>query len=70
MQDLDEGNYNTQMNKIKEVSKQRYIPGLLMRSDQSLSHVRHLQPHESQHSRPPCPSPTPGVHSDSHPSSQ
>ena len=29
-----------------------------------------LWPHESQHSRPPCPSPTPGVHSDSHPSSQ
>ena len=23
-----------------------------------------LQPHESQHVRPPCPSPTPGVHSD------
>ena len=22
-----------------------------------------LQPHESQHTRPPCPSPTPGVHS-------
>ena len=29
-----------------------------------------LRPHESQHTRPPCPSPTPGVHSDSHPSSQ
>ena len=29
-----------------------------------------LQPHESQHARPPCPSPTPGVHWDSHPSSQ
>ena len=29
-----------------------------------------LQPHESQHARPPCPSPTPGVHSDSHSSSQ
>ena len=29
-----------------------------------------LQPHESQHARPPCPTPTPGVHSDSHPSSQ
>ena len=29
-----------------------------------------LQPHESQHSRPPCPSPTPGVHSNPHPSSQ
>ena len=28
-----------------------------------------LQPRESQHTRPPCPSPTPGVHSDSHPSS-
>ena len=28
-----------------------------------------LQPHESQHARPPCPSPTPGVHSDSRPSS-
>ena len=24
-----------------------------------------LQPHESQQARPPCPSPTPGVHSDS-----
>ena len=29
-----------------------------------------LQPHESQHARPPCPSPTPGVHSNSCPSSQ
>ena len=28
-----------------------------------------LQPHESQHTRPPCPSPTPGVHSNSCPSS-
>ena len=26
-----------------------------------------LQPHESQHARPHCPSPTPGVHSDSRP---
>ena len=29
-----------------------------------------LRPHELQHARPPCPSPTPGVHSDSHLSSQ
>ena len=29
-----------------------------------------LQPHESKHTRPPCPSPTPGVHPDSRPSSQ
>ena len=29
-----------------------------------------LRPHESQHARPPCPSPTPGVHSDSCPLSR
>ena len=29
-----------------------------------------LRPHESQHDRPPCPSPTPRVHSDSRPLSQ
>ena len=29
-----------------------------------------LWPHESQHARPPCPSPTPGVHPSSCPSSQ
>ena len=29
-----------------------------------------LWPHEMQHARPPCPSPSIGVHSDSHPSSR
>ena len=29
-----------------------------------------LRPHESQHARPPCPSPTPGVHPNPCPSSQ
>ena len=29
-----------------------------------------LRPYELQHARPPCPSPTPGVHSDLSPSSQ
>ena len=29
-----------------------------------------LRPHESHHARSPCPSPTPGVHSDSCPSSR
>ena len=29
-----------------------------------------LQPHESQHARSPCPSPTPAVHTDSRPLSQ
>ena len=38
-------------------------------SVQSLSRVR-LWPRESQHTRPPCPSPSPGIHSDSRPSSQ
>ena len=29
-----------------------------------------LRPNELQHTRPPCPSPSPGVHSNSHPSIQ
>ena len=29
-----------------------------------------LQPHERQHTRPPCPSPSPGVHSNTRPSSR
>ena len=44
----------------------------IIRSDQ-ISHSvvsDSLRPHESQHARPPCPSPTPRVHSDSRPSSQ
>ena len=45
-----------------------YIYG--SQSVQLLSHVRLFATHESQHARPPCPSPTPGVHSDSRPSSQ
>ena len=44
----------------------------LRRSDQISRSVvsDSLRPHELQHARPPCPSPTPGVHSDSRPSSQ
>ena len=42
------------------------------RSDQISRSVvsESLQPHESQHARPPCPSPTPRVHPNSCPSSQ
>ena len=36
----------------------------------SCSVVSDSGPHGLQHTRPPCPSPTPGVHSDSSPSSQ
>ena len=39
-------------------------------SFQSLSRVRLLEPHELQHVRPPCPSPTPGVYPNSCPLSQ
>ena len=42
----------------------------LLNSVQSLSRVRLLWPHESQHARPPCTSPTPRVRSDSCLSSQ
>ena len=49
-----------------------FLNSIYMYSDQ-ISHSvvsDSLRPHESQHARPPCPSPSPGVHSDSHPSSQ
>jgi len=44
----------------------------IIRSDQISRSVvsDSLRPHESQHVRPPCPSPTPRVHWDSRPSSQ
>ena len=46
------------------------ITNLQFSSVQSLSHVRLFVPHELQHSRPPCPSPTPRVHPNSCPWSQ
>ena len=60
------------------LSRQRITCSLLslfwmnFRSDQiSRSVVSHsFRPHESQHARPPCPSPTPGMHSESRPLSQ
>ena len=48
-------------------------PGSVQFSSVQISHSvvsDSLRPHELQHARPPCPSPTPGVHSDSRPSSQ
>ena len=44
----------------------KYISDQISRSVVSNS----SRPHESQHARPPCPLPTPRVHSDSHPLSQ
>ena len=51
----------------------RLVITFLPRSSVQFSHSvvsNSLRPHESQHARPPRPSPTPGVHSDSCPSSQ
>ena len=47
-----------------------YFLSVQFSSVQSLNRVWPLWPHESQHARPPCPWPTPGVYADSHPSSQ
>ena len=62
------------MKKKKKIQTGRYHLQYIqwIRSDQISHSVVSdcLQPHESQHARPPCPSPTPGVDSDSRPSSQ
>ena len=52
------------------IQKQRWIN--LQRSVQFSRSVvsDSLRPHELQHARPPCPSPTPGVHSNSRPSNR
>ena len=54
------------------IQKTKIMASSLIRSVQFSRSVvsDSLRPHESQHIRPPCPSPTPGVHSDSRPSSQ
>ena len=53
-------------NKLDKSKRSSYSPVQFSRSVVSNS----LRPHESQHARSPCPSPTPGVHSDSRPSSR
>ena len=46
----------------------RFLPTYIQFSHSVMSNS--LQPHELQHARPPCPSPTPGVHLNSCPSSR
>ena len=50
------------------------ISGIIFHQFSSVQSFGRVQfcdrPHESQHARPPCPSPTPGVHSDPRPVSQ
>ena len=61
-------------NDFKENTKSDYlwdeVIGHFSISDQISRSVMSdsLRPHEAQHARPPCPSPTPGVHWDSRPS--
>ena len=54
---------------LSNTSSYLNFPGCLSQSDQfSCSVVSDsLQPHELQHARPPCPSPTPGVYENSCP---
>ena len=71
-----QGFFNIQksINEIHHINKLKNKSHMIIsiRSDQISRSVVYdsLRPHESQHTRPPCPSPTPGVHSDSRPSSQ
>ena len=55
------------------IQKAKIMASGPIRSDQirSVTQVvsNSLQPHELQHARPPCPSPIPGVHTNSRPSS-
>ena len=46
------------------IQKTEIMASSPIRSDQISGSVvsDSLRPHESQHARPPCPSPTPGVH--------
>ena len=72
--DAEKANDNIQYTFLIKTLQKMGIEGtsLNIRSDQISRSVMSdsLRPHESQHSRPPCPSPTPGVHWDSRPSSQ
>ena len=49
------------VNKVLEFSSVQFSHSVVSNS---------LRPHELQHARPPCPSPTPGVHSNSCPSNR
>ena len=57
-------NHNT------EKQQRKILTIAVFSSVQTLSCVHSLRPHESQHARPPCPSPAPGVYSNSCPSSR
>ena len=58
---------------IKILKNRNHSPGGILFSSVQFSRSvvsESVRPHESQHTRPPCPSPNPRVHSNSRPSSQ
>ena len=59
-------------NSLENIHKWRYLYAYSRKMPQFSRSVMSdsLGPHESQHTRPPCPSPTPGVHPNSRPLSQ
>ena len=53
----------TTLNKMSQSQKTiHYVVSFHFSSVQLLSHVQLFQPHKLQHTRPPCPLPTPWVH--------
>ena len=58
-----------ELNTVEWLNKNKYIYTSSVQFSHSVV-FDSLQPHQSQHARPPCPSPTPRVHSNSHPSSR
>ena len=52
---------------LEEIKKSQLIMNNAISSVQLLSVSDSLRPHGLQHARPPCPSPTPGVYSNSCP---
>ena len=64
-------NYKTLMKEIKDdINRWKDIPCFWVQFSSVAQSCPTLRPHESQHARPPCPSPTPRVHSNSRPSSR
>ena len=62
------------LSEVSETEKDKYrmislLGGVSVRFSRSVVSDS-LQPHEPQHSRPPCPSPTPRAYSNSRPSSR
>ena len=59
----------TQLSHLSSFPLLIFLPNISVRISHSVM-SNSLRPHESQHARPPCPSPTPRVHSNPRPSSR